>query len=95
MLLQEPEYRKKLEEVLEQIKDSTTLAHIRGNDVGQFIYATNDFRSVEMSQSDEGIWIEFWNNFDENPVDEITVFDYIEAVEISIKWLNSYRNEES
>jgi hypothetical protein len=89
MLKPEFEYKIELEKVIGHIKDSTTLADIRGNGVGQFIYATNDHRSIEISQSDEGIWIEFWENDIEIPVKEITVSNYKEAITVSLSWLNS------
>ncbi len=87
MLLPNVEYKLELEKVVEQIRDSTTLIDICGSRAGQFIYATSDFRSVEISQCVEGVWIEFWNKGDEMPVKEMTVPDYAKAVTVSLNWL--------
>jgi hypothetical protein len=89
MLKLEHEYKIELKKVIEHIKESTTLAGIRGNGAGQFIYATNDHHSVEISQSDKGVWIEFWTNDIEIPVNEITVSNYEEAITVSLSWLNT------
>jgi hypothetical protein len=89
MLLQDADYRAELKKVVEQIKDSTTLIDIRGEGEAQFIYAANEFRSLEVSQCNNGVWIEFWNNDNEIPVKEETVHSYEEAAIVSLNWLNS------
>jgi hypothetical protein len=89
MLQPEHKYEIELQKVIEHIKNSTTLADIRGNGVGQFIYATNNHRAIEISQSDDGIWVEFWENDIEIPVKEITAFNYEDAIIVSLNWLNS------
>ncbi len=83
------EYRGKLEKVVQQLKDSVALVEIWGDSAGQFIFANNGVRSLEISQCDEGIWLEFWDGEDESPTHELIVSSYDEATDAAVKWLNS------
>lgn len=89
MLLSDVEYKRELEKVAEQLKDSASLVDIRGDGAAQFIFAVNGSRALEISQSEEGVWIEFWQGEDESPAQGITVSSYDEAVIAAIEWLNS------
>jgi hypothetical protein len=88
MLLSDKEYRRQLEVVAEQLKSAADLVNISGSDAAQFIYAKNESRSLEISQCEDGVWIEFWQGNDE-PIKEMTVSSYNEATAISLKWLKS------
>ena len=89
MLLPDTEYRYELEKVAEKLSASATLVNIRGDGAAQFIYATNDARSLEISQSEDGVWIEFWQGEDELAIHEVTVSSFDEAVHSSNEWLSS------
>jgi hypothetical protein len=89
MLLSDKEYKQQLEIIAEQIKSAANLVDIRGSSVSQFIYAKNESRSLEISQFKEGIWIEFWQVDNDEPIKEMAVSCYGEATAISLEWLKS------
>lgn len=65
---------------------------IKGTTAATFIFASHHGRSVEISESEQGWWIEFWQKTDEDfpaPAHESTVQTDAEAVRQSIDWLNS------
>ncbi len=83
------EYRRELEKVAEKLKGSASLVNIRGDGIAQFIFAANAARSLEISQSDEGVWIECWEGHAETPNREMTVSTFDEAIIAAVSWLNS------
>ena len=62
-------------------------AEIRGDGVASFIYAWSSRGAVELSESNEGIWVEFWRFGIEQRDREETFQTYNLACEAIAKWL--------
>jgi hypothetical protein len=87
MLLDESEYRRELEQIAERITPFAEAVNIRGDGAAQFIFAVSKERSLEISRSDEGIWIEFWREDNESLTRELTIQTHDEAVAAASEWM--------
>jgi hypothetical protein len=60
---------------------------VRGRDSAGFVYAEHGNRAVEISRSDTGWWVEFWE--DEEVACDVTLVDTDEAVKAAAHWLKA------
>ncbi len=60
---------------------------IRGEGKAAFIYASTDTRAIELSKTDKGIWVEFWDGSNEPPEFDKTFTSYETAVKAIRDWL--------
>jgi len=81
------EYRTALESVVATLRGIADDVSIRGNHAGQFVFATADGRAIELSQSDDGVWVEFWDTDADSPDHESTYDSYESAVDDVSQWL--------
>ena len=87
MIEKPDEYGNLLNMVTAELKDQASLIEIRGKGAARFVFAVYNDKSLELSQSSEGVWLEFWNDESEEPVREVTVLKYDEAIEQAKAWL--------
>ena len=87
-MLKAEEYRKKLQSVLEEIRNNFDVAEIRGSDVGSFIFAEKGNRAIEIYQSENNVLVELWENEEQKSENEIGA--YGEAARLVIDWANHY-----
>jgi|GEM_PF-5613585 len=86
-MLEETEYKKKLEETLLKINEYFDFSDIRGNGVGSFIFAKKTKKTVEIYQSENSVIIELWENEDSDST-EMEVGSYQEVVDLVTEWIN-------
>ncbi|MSU76514.1 MAG: hypothetical protein EXS16_00305 [Gemmataceae bacterium] len=63
---------------------------LRGHGSATFLYLTHHGREMEISECDEGIWLEFWDNSDDEdagPVKDMTVLLCEDAIREARRWL--------
>ncbi len=83
-MLEGADYKKKLQETLEEIKDYFDFFDIRGSDVSCFIFAKKDNFAIEIYQGENSVIVEFWE--DENlPPFEKEVNSYEKAGDLVIQ----------
>jgi hypothetical protein len=63
-------------------------ADVRGRDRALFVYARHAGRAVELSGSDLGIWVEFWDRDQEYPKFDRTIPTQADAIEVARSWLS-------
>jgi hypothetical protein len=82
---------KRLDDAAARLMPVFTHVSIRGEGRSEFLYATQEGRSIELSQDDGGWWMEFWEASDDEyagPVKESTVSTLEEAVQQISAWLS-------
>jgi len=82
-------YRLDLERAAAKLRRRSVSAEVRGEGRAQFVYASGGGRAVEISEPDEGVWVEFWRAGEERASREETVATYDEAVNAAAAWLTS------
>jgi hypothetical protein len=65
--------------------NGVAVAAVRGEGAARFIYAVRDNRAIELSRSDAGWWVEFWEN--ELVASENTFAAFNEAIAAGKSWL--------
>ena len=74
-------YITQLERIKDSIGDHSKNVEIRGENEASFIYATSiKGRAIELSKTENGVWIEFWNESKELPEFDKSYPNYEEAV---------------
>jgi hypothetical protein len=63
-------------------------ARVRGEGAGSFVFAETDERAVEISASDVGVWVEYWNGDDDGPSFDRTFQDADAATADAKAWLS-------
>jgi hypothetical protein len=80
----------RLAEILDELTPQLEEVNLRGKGASSFIYAVNKGRAVEISENDDGFWLEFWEKSDDEdaaPVKEITVDGVERATSEARRWL--------
>ncbi len=80
----------KLAEIQEELANEIESIELRGHGSATFLYLTHNGRAIEISECDEGIWLEFWDNSndeDAGPVKEMTVQLCEDAIRAARRWL--------
>jgi len=80
-------YRTQLETVAAALDGIADELSIRGDDAAQFLFAAARGRAIELSKSDAGIWVEFWDGNADSPNHESTFDSYESAVHDVSRWL--------
>jgi hypothetical protein len=62
-------------------------ADVRGRDSALFVFASYAGRAVELSGSDTGIWVEFWERDDASPKFDRTFPAQTGAIAVARQWL--------
>ncbi len=81
------QYRNRLTVVADRLRPICDRVNIRGTGAAQFVFAECGQTAVELSESINGVWIEFFAASDEAPIRENTYASYDEAVQDACKWL--------
>jgi hypothetical protein len=63
-------------------------ADVRGRDSAPFVFASHAGRAVELSGSDIGIWVEFWDRDDASPKFDRTFPAQADAIAVARQWLS-------
>lgn len=85
--MSEREYRSELQSVVGILQPFSDHIDIKGDGRGQFIFAEKGSRSVEISRSQDGVWVEYFQEDDVSH--DMTFTDYEEAVDSSVLWLSN------
>lgn len=78
------DYRKKLEEVLGEIKGLFERSEIRGTGIGSFIFAEKENRAIEVYHSPAGVIVEFWEDEEQRSEKEVDSFE--RSVKLIVDW---------
>ena len=81
-------YFTELEGVVSEIKALCNVAEIRGEGAASFVYASTDVRAIELSKTENGIWVEFWEANKEPPEFDKIFLDYPLAVTEIKEWFS-------
>ena len=76
-----------LESILEKLSGKNVTAEVKGDGISQFVYAKCGSRVVELSQEENGIWVEFWSGDSEEAERGVTFNSYNEALVKILAWL--------
>ncbi len=80
----------KLAEIQEELTPHFEKVCLKGQGLSSFLYVVNKGRAVEISESDGGFWLEFWEKSDDEDaasVKELTVDRCEDAIEATKHWL--------
>jgi hypothetical protein len=80
-------YEGQLQTVQDQLAPTAEEAGIKGTGIARFAWAKKGSRSVGISWSDEGIFVEFWEKPAKDDERESFYKSYEEATEAARKWL--------
>ena len=53
---------------------------IRGEGAAQYLFARSEHGAIELSESNDGVWVEFWRGDDDSPAAERIFSGYDGAV---------------
>ena len=76
-------FGKRLEEIAE------TDVRLSEHEYASFIYAKGKNNSVEVMEADSGVWVEFFEINNDEPIKEASYLSYDEAYEPIKSWLNN------
>ena len=89
MLKSEEEYREELRHAVTLLSAKGLSAEVSGEGLGSFIFATRAGWSIELSRSEDGIWVEFWKP-DSHPADHDRTYPTLdEGLHACERWLLS------
>ncbi len=78
-------YRTELENIAQSIADLAE-TEIRGSGLGSFVYAHTTERAIELSKTEHGVWVEFWQTGLEPPERDQTFESYDAAASEIRDW---------
>jgi hypothetical protein len=78
-----------LEEAASALGSVATEVSIRGDNAAQFFVATARGRTIELSKSNVGIWVEFWDVNAVMPNHDSTYATYELAARFASEWLST------
>ena len=82
------EYEKNLREFGERLKNVADVkVNLSGK--GSFIFAQSEDKSIELSESEDEVWVEFFNGEGNEPDHESTYPNYEESFFPIISWFTS------
>ena len=61
---------------------------IRGTGESRFLYAKSLCAAIEISSSNSGVWVEYWNNTDEASVKDEILYDRRIVLQRARNWLS-------
>lgn len=85
-------YRTELEAIAAALDGIVDELSIRGDGAAQFIFAAANGRAVELSRSDDGVWVEFWNANEDSPHHDTIYNSYALAIRDVSQWLTAITN---
>jgi hypothetical protein len=80
----------RLTEIIDELTPQLEEVCFKGQGAASFVYAINKGRAVEISENDDGFWLEFWeksNDEDAAPVKETTVATSNQGIRKIKEWL--------
>ena len=81
-------YRTELENIAQSIADLAE-TEIRGSGLSSFVYAHTSDRAIELSKTEHGVWVEFWQTGLEPPEHEQTFDSYDAAASVIRDWFDA------
>ena len=81
------EYQLQLNAAADRIATAASDVAIRGHGAARFVFATGNGRSIELSTTDNGVWVEYWNDDDGQPDHACLFHTFVAATADAINWL--------